>query len=105
MVPGDCQRGGDDGGGQQGTEVGRSSRRSAVEKVVDVGRRQRTLGENSVARLLDERRDVVQLVLVGAFLSTAALDVVLDVVETLHRCVDDPECAQQRLFTRRTDTM
>jgi len=66
----------------------------AAEKVLDVGRRQRALGQHRVASLFDERRDVVQLVLVGAFLSTPALDVVLDVMETLHRRVDDPAHSQ-----------
>ena len=87
---GDCQSGSGDGGGQQGTTVRQRRRRSAVEKVVDVGRRQRALGQHRVASLVDERRDVVQLIFVGAFLSTPALDVVLDVVETLHGRVDDP---------------
>ena len=62
-------------------------RGAGVEEVVDVGRLERALGEHGVARLVDERRDVVELVLVGALLSTPALDVVLDVVETLHRRV------------------
>jgi len=89
---GDCQSG--DGGGQQGTEERMRRRRDTAEEVLDVGRRQRALGQHRVARLFDERRDVVQLVLVGAFLSTPALDVVLDVVETLHRRVDDPAHSQ-----------
>jgi len=84
-----CHGGG--GGGQQGTEVRgrgrRGSGRGGVEEVVDVGRRERALREDGVARLRDERRDVVELVLVGARLPTPAPDVVLDVVETLHRRV------------------
>ena len=99
----DCQSG--DGGGQQGT-AGRRRRRGAAEKVVDVRRRQLALGQHSVASLVDERCDVVQLVLVGAFLSTPALDVVLDVVETLHRLVDDPthvDRLSHSHVTQRTD--
>jgi len=84
----DCQGG--DGGGQQGTTVRRRRRRNAAEKVVDVGRRERALGQHGVASLVNERRDVVQLILVGAFLPAPALDVVLDVVETLHSRVDHP---------------
>jgi len=85
---GDCQSG--DGDGQQGTEERLGRRRGAAEKVFDVRRWQRALGQHRVAGPFDERRDVFQLVLVGALLSTPAFDVVLDVVETLHRRVDDP---------------
>jgi len=85
---GDSQRG--DGGGQKGTAMRRRRRRGAAEKVLDVGRRQRALGQHGLASLFDKRRDVVQLVFVGAFLSTPALDVVFDVVKTLHHLVDDP---------------